>query len=176
MNVLLVPLVAWLVAFLFIPFLARLQVYTIYEYLEHRFCLGCRLFASALFSMQRAMHIAIAIYAISIALQQVIGWPVWACVTVIGSLTTLYTVLGGMKAVLWTDVAQFFVLVGGIFAMLGAVLWQFNGDVTHIWQVASEAGHTRLFAFDSNFFDARFWMELTIWALIFGNLVTNVAS
>jgi SSS family transporter len=176
MNIFLAPLVALLVAVLFIPFLARLQVYTIYEYLEHRFSLSSRLFASALFSVQRGMHIAIAIYAISIALQQIIGWPVWACVTVIGSLTTLYTVLGGMKAVLWTDVAQFFVLVGGIFAMLGAVLWQFNGDVTHIWQVAAEASHTRLFSFDSNFFDARFWTELTIWALIFGNLVTNVAS
>src|SRR5204863_7474698 len=51
MSYFLVPLVAWLVAFLFIPFLARLQGYTIYEYLEHRLRLSCRLFASVLFSM-----------------------------------------------------------------------------------------------------------------------------
>ena len=72
------------------------------------------------------LHIAIAIYAISLALQQIIGWHVWACVTLIGGLTTLYTVFGGMKAVLWTDVMQFFVLVGGIFVMLWAVLWEFQ--------------------------------------------------
>ena len=65
MGTFLAPLVVWLVAFLFIPFLARLQVYTIYEYLEHRFSLSSRLFASVLFLMQRALHIAIAIYAIS---------------------------------------------------------------------------------------------------------------
>src|SRR4029078_3704310 len=81
-----------------------------------------------------------------------------------------------MKAVLWTDVAQFFVLVGGIFAMLGAVLWKFNGDVTYIWQVAADAGHTKLFTFDNNFLDPKFWTELTIWALIWGTMATNVAS
>jgi sodium-coupled monocarboxylate transporter 8/12 len=126
--------------------------------------------------MQRALHIAFAIYAISIALQQVIGWPVWACVTVIGSSTTLYTVFGGMKAVLWTDVVQFFVLVGGIFAMLGAVLWQFNGDVTHIWQVAAENGNTKMFTFDSNILDPKFWVELTVWSVIFGTIATNTAA
>lgn len=97
MGIVLLPVVAVVVAFLFIPFLARLQVYTIYEYLEHRFSLSSRLFASLLFSMQRATHIAIAIYAVSLALQQIIGWPIWACASLIGGITTLYTVFGGMK-------------------------------------------------------------------------------
>jgi SSS family transporter len=176
MSYFLAPLVAWLVAILFIPFLARLQVYTIYEYLEHRFGLSCRLFASGLFSMQRALHIAIAIYAISLALQQIVGWPVWACVTLIGGVTTLYTVFGGMKAVLWTDVMQFFVLMGGIFAMIWAVLWEFQRNVVQIWQVAADAGHTKLFTFDSNFLSPEFWMEITIWGLFWGTLFTNVAA
>jgi hypothetical protein len=47
--------------------------------------------------LQRASHIAPAIYASALALQQIVGWPVWACVTVVGALTTLYTVFGGMK-------------------------------------------------------------------------------
>lgn len=176
MSSFLAPLMAWLVVFLFIPFLAQLQVFTIYEYLEHRFSLSCRLFASALFSMQRALHIAIAIYAISLALQQIVGWPVWACVTLIGSVTTLYTVLGGMKAVLWTDVMQFFVLVGGIFAMTGAVMWEFKGDVLQIWQIAADAGRTKLFTFDSNFLTPEFWLEMTVWGLFWGTLATYVAA
>jgi sodium-coupled monocarboxylate transporter 8/12 len=176
MSGLLLPLVAWLVAFLFIPFLARLQVYTIYEYLEHRFGLSSRLFASAAFSFQRAAHIAIAIYAVSLALQQIIDWPIWACVTVIGALTMLYTVFGGMKAVLWTDVMQFCVLVGGIFTMLGVVLWKFDGNVEHIWQVAEDAGHTRMFTWDSNFLSPEFWKEITVWGIVWGTLATNVAT
>ena len=108
MTLFILPIVAVIVAYLFVPFLARLKVYTIYEYLEHRFGLNCRLFASAMFLFQRALHIAIAVYAISLALQQLVGWPVWACVTIVGGLTTMYTVFGGMKAVLWTDVMLVF--------------------------------------------------------------------
>jgi SSS family transporter len=176
MGGLILPLVAWLVAFLFIPFLARLQVYTIYEYLEHRFGLRSRLFASTAFSFQRAAHIALAIYAVSLALQQIVNWPIWACVTLIGSITTLYTVFGGMKAVLWTDVMQFFVLVGGIFAMLSVVLWKFDGNVEHIWQVAKDAGHTKMFTWGSDFLNPQFWKEITVWGVVWGTLATNVAA
>ena len=170
------PLMAVVVAYLFIPFLARLKVYTIYEYLEHRFGLDSRLFASAVFLLQRASHIAIAIYAVSLALQQIVGWPVWACVAVVGGLTTLYTVLGGMKAVLWTDVMQFFVLIGGIVVMAGVVLWSFNGDVLEIWQVAADAGHTKMFTFSFDFLTPSFWMEMTVWGIFVGTLVYQVGA
>jgi len=170
------PFIAIVVAFLFIPLLAKLQVYTIYEYLEHRFGLDSRLFASAIFLMQRAAHIAIAVYAISLALQQIVGWPVWACICIVGGLTTLYTVFGGMSAVLWTDVMQFFVLIGGLLIMAGVVLWWFSGDVVEIWQVAAEAGHTKMFTTSVNIFDASFWQEMTVWGIFVGMLVTQVGA
>jgi sodium-coupled monocarboxylate transporter 8/12 len=175
-GIFLFPIIAIVVAFLFIPFLARLKVFTIYEYLEHRFGLGTRLLASGVFLLQRASHIAIAVYAISLALQQVVSWPVWACVIAVGGLTTLYTVFGGMKAVLWTDVMQFFVLMGGIVVMAGMVLWSFHGDVVHIWDVAAKAGHTKLFTFDANFLDPKFWMEMTIWGILLGTMVMQVGA
>jgi len=170
------PLVAVLVAYLFIPFLARLRVYTIYEYLEHRFGLGSRLFASAAFLLQRATHIAIAIYAVSLALQQIAGWPVVICVAIVGGLTTLYTVLGGMKAVLWTDVMQFFVLMSGLLVMAGVVLWSFDGDVAKIWRVAAESGHTKMFTVSMNLFDVHFWKELSIWGILIGTFVSQVGA
>jgi SSS family transporter len=176
MAIFLLPVVAVIVAFLFIPFLARLKVYTIYEYLEHRFGLSVRLFASAVFLLQRASHIAVAIYAISLALQQIVGWPVWICVAVVGALTTLYTVLGGMKAVLWTDVMQFFVLVGGIVVMVGVVLWSFNGDALQIWRVAADAGHTKMFTLSVNILEPSFWKEMTLWGIFLGMVVTQVGA
>lgn len=176
MTIFLLPFVAIIVAFLFIPFLARLRVYTIYEYLEHRFGLDSRLFASGVFLLQRASHIAIAVYAISLALQQIVGWPVWGCVAVVGGLTTLYTVLGGMKAVLWTDVMQFFVLIGGAAVMAGVVLWSFRGDVFHIWRVAADAGHTKMLTVSFNFLDPNFWTEMTIWGICLGMLVSQVGA
>lgn len=176
LSSLMLPMVVVVVAFLFIPFLARLKVFTIYEYLEHRFGLDSRLFASSLFLLQRASHIAIAIYAVSLALQQIVGWQVCYCVAVVGGLTTLYTVLGGMKAVLWTDVMQFFVLMGGIVVMVAVVLWSFGGDVVHIWEVASDAGHTKLLTASMDFWEPGFWMEMTIWGILLGTIVSQVGA
>jgi SSS family transporter len=176
MGTFLYPVIALVVAFLFIPFLARLKVFTIYEYLEHRFGLNVRLLASAVFLLQRGAHISIAVYAISLALQQIVGWPVWACVAVVGGLTTLYTVLGGMKAVLWTDVMQFFVLIGGMVVMAGMVLWSLGGDVVHIWQVAEQAGRTKMFTLSCDVFAPSFWMEMTLWGILLGMLVTQVGA
>jgi len=176
MGIFMFPIMAVLSAYLFIPFLARLKVFTIYEYLEYRFGLGSRLFASSAFLLQRASHMAIAIYAISLALQQIVGWHVWACAAIVGALTTLYTVFGGMKAVLWTDVMQFFVLVGSVLVMAGIVLMSFHGDVLKIWHVAAEAGHTKLITYHHDFLDAHFWMEMTIWGLFIGLLFNQVGQ
>jgi sodium-coupled monocarboxylate transporter 8/12 len=176
MTMFMFPFMAIIVAYLFIPFLARLKVFTIYEYLEHRFGLESRLFASALFLLQRASHMSIAIYAISLALQQIVGWPVWVCVTLIGALTTLYTVLGGMKAVLWTDVMQFFVMIGGVLVMAAIVLRFCHGDVSHIWRVAADAGHTKMLTISFKPLEGDFWKEMTIWGLLAGTLVYQVGA
>lgn len=176
MSTFMMPIMAALVAYLFVPFLARLQVFTIYEYLERRFDVRSRLFASAVFSLQRASHMSVAIYAISLALHQIVGWPVWGCTLLIGGLTTLYTVLGGMKAVLWTDVMQFFVLVGGLLAMICVILWHFDGNVLHVWDVAAETGHTRMFSFDADFLTPNFWTEMTVWGIFLGLLVSQVGA
>jgi SSS family transporter len=176
MSAFLYPFIAIIVAILFIPFLARLKVFTIYEYLEYRFGLNARLFASGIFLLQRASHMAIAIFAISLALQQIVGWPVWACVLVVGGLTTIYTVLGGMKAVLWTDVMQFFVLIGGMLIMVIAVLWSLNGDVAGIWRVSAEAGHTKMLSAPLDFWTSAFWKEMSIWGIVLGLLFYQVGA
>jgi len=171
MGVIFFPLQMLLVVYLFVPFMARLRLYTIYEYLEYRFGLSARLFASLLFVLVRGGHLAVAIYAQSLALGAVLHLPPVACVWIAGAATTLYTVFGGMEAVLWTDVMQFFVLVGGILVILAAILIPFGGDFGAVWHLASEGGHTRMFSFDLNL-----TTEVTIWALFFGNLVLNVSA
>jgi SSS family transporter len=176
MSSFVLPITAIIVAYLFVPFLARLKVFTIYEYLEHRFGLDSRLFASVAFLLQRASHIAVAVYAVALALQQIVGWPILVCVAVVGGVTTLYTVFGGMKAVLWTDVMQFFVLIGGIVVMAAVVLWAFNGDVAKIWQMNAEAGRTKMITASLNFWDPKFWMEMTIWGIVLGTMISSVGA
>lgn len=168
-----VPLAAVFVAMVFVPFLARLKVFTIYEYLEYRFNVQVRTVASALFMLTRGSHLSVALYVAALALAQVMGMPMWASLLILGGLTTLYTVFGGMKAVLWTDVIQFFVLMGGVIAILVFVAMAFHWDIAQIWRIASHpsstlapwsqghpdiTSHTRIFDFGTSFYQMTFWI------------------
>jgi Na+/proline symporter len=84
--------------------------------------------------------------------------------------------MGGMKAVLWTDVMQFFVLIGGVVVITGVVLWSFGGDAAEIWQAATDAGHTKMFTVSFDFLDARFWMEMNVWGVVLGTMFTQIGA
>lgn len=169
------PLGALFVSLVFIPVLAARKVFTVYEYLEHRFDRKVRSIASALFLLMRGSHLAVALYAASFVLSEVLGFPLWLGLLVLGGLTTLYTMLGGMKAVLWTDVVQFFVLLGGLVAVLVGVSLAFHWDLREIWRTASTSmpagapwlagkadslSHTRLFDFSLSAHGMNFWAIL----------------
>src|SRR5437588_2324130 len=122
--------------YLFMPFYARFKFYTAYEYLERRFDLKTRLLGSGLFLLMRGSHVAIVIYAPSLILSLITGLPLAACVLIMGVCTTMYTTLGGMKAVIWTDVLQFSILIAGLLT----VCWL---SVAHIpGGVATESQQT----------------------------------
>jgi SSS family transporter len=165
------PVVMLLVAWLFVPFLARLRLYTIYEYLERRFGVIARSLASLLFQLLRGGHLAVAVYAQALALTMITGLDTKQAASLCGMVVTLYTVLGGMRAVIWTDVMQFFVTTGGIVAVLVAVLVAFNGDAAAIWHVGAAGGHTRLATFDPSP-----TIPVTFWALMLGNLVMILST
>lgn len=158
-------LVVWLLARLFY----RLQLYTVYEYLETRFNVVLRMIASGLFLVTKVGWLAAAIYTPSLALSVVTEIDLNTCILAVGMFSTLYAVLGGMKAVIWTDVVQFFVLVGGCLVAIGVLLAEFGGSVTTIWSIAAEAGHTRAFDFSLDF-----TAEFTVFAIIIFSIVNNL--
>ena len=179
------PLAALFTSLVFVPVLARHKVFTVYEYLERRFNLSVRTVASALFLLMRGTHLAVALFAASLVLAQVMGFPLWMSLLILGGLTTLYTMLGGMKAVLWTDVIQFFVLIGGLIAVLVGVALAFDWNLAAIWKLASHpapAGapwlngqpdspsHTRWFDFHLGFY------ELNFWAILISGFFQSVGS
>src|SRR6185312_12302997 len=146
------------VMYLFMPFYMRLKLYTGYEYLERRFDLKTRLVASGLFLIMRGSHVAIAIYAPSIVLSILTGLPLYVSVLVMGVFTTIYTSLGGMKAVIWTDVLQFSILISGVVAVFWLSLKRIPGGLMQAFHVASAGGHLHLlnFSFDPHQLTA-FW-------------------
>ena len=125
-----------------IPFYRRLNLYTAYEYLEHRFDLNVRTLAAAIFILWRLGWMGTALYVPCLAISGVTGGqaPVWIMVVAIGGLVTLYTMLGGIKAVVWTDVLQFCIMIGGVTATVAIVLKEVPGGIGEVWGNAVATG------------------------------------
>jgi Na+/proline symporter len=106
LGLFLFPIFMLPVVYLFIPFMARLKLFTIYEYLEKRFGLPSRLLASLMFILIVVGRLAVVIYTTALILSVITGVPIAVCIWILSGVTTVYTMLGGMEAVIWTDVMQ----------------------------------------------------------------------
>ncbi len=147
----------------YLPFYRRLEVTSAYEYLELRFGLAARLLGSATFLLYQLGRMGIVVYLPALALTAVTGWNVYACIVAIGLLATLYTTLGGIEAVIWTDVLQVIVLVGGALASFAVILSRVPGGAEAVATSASAAG--KLHAVNLT------WSAATtgVWVVVLGN-------
>jgi sodium-coupled monocarboxylate transporter 8/12 len=155
----------------FLPFFRRLNLYTAYEYLERRFDRRLRWIASSLFITRVSFYLALAVYAPALAIMEITGWPLWLSVALTGLAATLYTTLGGMKAVIWTDSLQFLVLCGGIILILAFAIAEVPGGLPAAWQLAAEEGRTRFVHLD---LDPT--VRVTVWAALLGGTCHNLVQ
>jgi SSS family solute:Na+ symporter len=113
-----VPLAMIGVIMFLMPFFRSRNVVSVYEYLEHRFGPGSRTLISLLFQFLRAFSTGVTVYGISLVIQQLTGLPFWAAVLLIGVVTVIYDFLGGIRAVIYSDLVQMAVLYAGILVCL----------------------------------------------------------
>lgn len=107
--------VAPVIVFLCIPFYRKLDIYSAYEYLEKRFNVVARIIASASFILFQVGRMGVILFLPAIALNVVTGIDVLLCIALMGVFSLIYTMLGGIEAVIWTDALQVVVLLGGAF-------------------------------------------------------------
>lgn len=150
----------------------RMQVYTIYEYLERRYNLTIRTLASVLFVALKGGWLATAIFTPSLALSVAAGVvdPRY-CVIGMGLFATFYATVGGFRGVIWCDFVQFFILVGGLLIALACVLYDFGGNAAEIWAVAGASGRTEIFDFRLSPF-----AEFTFWSVMIGGTVACLST
>jgi len=127
-----------LVVMFYLPHFRRLDITSAYEFLEHRFNLAARLFASLSFILFHIGRVAIVLYLPAIALAQVSSVDVVTCIAIIGVLCVIYTVMGGIEAVVWTDAVQAVVLIGGALLCLVMVFSGIEGGLSGVWRTAVE--------------------------------------
>lgn len=129
-------LVIPLVAVCYLPFFRKLDLTSAYEYLERRFSLPCRLFAALSFICFHLGRIAIVLYLPALALAAVSDIDVITAVAVIGVLCVIYTVIGGIEAVVWTDAIQAIVLMAGALLCFALAVCQVDGGLVGMVDIA----------------------------------------
>jgi SSS family transporter len=150
------------VAVWIVPMIRRLDVMSVYHYLEMRFHPSIRVLASALnIVIQLGGRMSVVLFLPSLALSAVTGLDVVWSILLMGVVTIAYTLLGGMKAVIWTDVLQVFVMLGGAFFAIGYVIAQIDGGLGEFLRIAAE--NDKMKAFDWSF-DLK---AATMWGFIF---------
>jgi len=150
-----------------VPFFYRARVYTAYEYLEKRFDLKTRAFTSLLFLLSRGMSCGAVIAAPAVVLSVILGWDVTVTALAICAPAVVYSILGGVQAVTWTDVKTMGLTVFALFAAI-VVLAMGLPDGVGVGDVLRIAGSTgRLDAFDFQF---SLTQTYTFWSGMLGGL------
>jgi SSS family transporter len=165
-----VLLVAPVIVYFYMPFFHRLGLTTAYEYLEKRFSRAVRLLASTLFLAFQLGRVAVVMFLPAIALAAVSDTSLSGCILAMGGMAIVYTVLGGMQAVIWTDVIQSFVLLGGALLSLFLAVAAAGTDPAGVFSIANSAGKF-------NAFDWRWdWTAATVWVILIGNWASVLAT
>ena len=129
-----------LVVMFYLPFYRRLNITTAYEYLEKRFNVATRVIGSITFMLFHVGRVAIVLYLPALALSSVTDINIFAAIAVIGVLCVIYTVMGGIEAVVWTDAIQALVLIGGALLCFGLIVSQVDGGISAVGSAMSEQG------------------------------------
>jgi SSS family solute:Na+ symporter len=167
------PVILLFVAYFLVPFYRRVVGMSSYEYFGRRFGYGARLYASSGFVVMRILDLGITLYTASIAIEVMTGWPMGGVVVAVGMTTMLYTMAGGIEAVIWTDVVQGFILIGGMILIATLLLFLPAGGPAAVLSTASVNGKFALGNRDLSW-QSLFEPEATAWIwLIAGFMILS---
>ena len=154
-----------------LPSYFRGEIFTAYQVLQDRFGGPTRTTASVLFLVTRSLADGLRLFLAATVLQLLTGWSVGWAIIVVGAVTVVYTFLGGLKAVIWTDVIQFSVYIVGALVALAILAGKLPGGWTELVRSANAAGKFHMFDFS---FDLT--KPFTFWAGLIGGMVLNTAT
>ncbi|MEY4986241.1 MAG: hypothetical protein RL567_20 [Bacteroidota bacterium] len=153
-----IPLAAWVASKLFVPFYRNGEAISAYSHLEERFGAWARTYAMVCFIMTQLARMGTIFYGLALTINALSGIEMPLIITVSGIVIILYTVLGGMEAVIWTEVIQAILKTLGALLILGLILHQL--DITEIWAIGLRDEKFSLGTFRPDFTTSSFWVIL----------------
>lgn len=159
-----VPIAMLFLMVFLIPPMYKAGIVSVYAYLEKRFGPSTRVLLSAVFQISRAFATSVMIYTVALILTSVLSFPMWQTIVIIGAVTLIYSYQGGMKAVVYGDMIQMFILFGGIIISLVAGLYYLGGWDAFISNVDTD----RLTAVDFGSMGLQKGDEFGFWPMLLG--------
>ncbi|XP_071942386.1 sodium-coupled monocarboxylate transporter 1-like [Antedon mediterranea] len=160
------PLMTMISAHCYVPVFYRLRLTSVYEYLELRFSIWVRVIGTSAFIIYMVMYMSVVLYAPALALNAVTGLSLYGSIAGIGLVCTFYTSLGGLKAVIWTDVFQSCIMFVGLLTIVIQAAVALDG-FGNIWEINKQNGRINTWDFSV---DPR--NRHTVWNLIIGGTFT----
>ena len=162
--------VAPVIVYLFIPYFRKLNITTAYEYLESRFNSTIRLLCSLAFIIFQVGRMGVVLFLPAIALNVVTGIDIFMCIGIMGVCSILYTMIGGIEAVVWTDAIQVIILLGGALFAVIYIACELPGGMTETISIAAANGK---FGLGSTAFDLK---DATVWTVLIATCFTNLTT
>jgi SSS family transporter len=174
-------LAKFVVALLFIPAFYRYNCTTIYEFLAHRFGTASQVTASIFFFITRLLGSGVRLMAACVAVAVLLEWPVWPTIVIFSLVSIVYIALGGVKAVVWTNVFQALLFLVGGAITVAFLASQIDGGLAAVFRTAAEAGRLNLINWGPAPGEPDFWRRVfsdpsIVWLAVLNGLVGSTAA
>lgn len=160
------PLATWIAVKYFLPFYRNTGHVSAYEHLEVRFGPWARIYASACYLLTQVARIGTVTYLMALPMQVLLGWDIRLIIVVTGVVTTLYTFVGGIVGVIWTDAIQTIVLVGGALTCAVLMISHLPGGLGQLFTIAAQHDKFSLGSFSAGLAEPTFWVVLVYGVVI----------
>jgi len=154
------PIAAVIAVKVFVPFFRRSGQISAYHHLEERFGPWARTYAVACYLLMQIARIGSIMFGVALALRALTGWPMAPIIVVMGTLVTAYTLLGGIEAVIWTDVVQSLVLIVGVLVIAAMLLVGLPEGPGQVFTIGAAADKFSLGRFGLSLVEPTFWIVL----------------
>lgn len=166
-----IPVAAWMAVRFFVPLYRGLGSVSAYSYLETRFGPWARVYASLCYLVTQVARMGTIMYLLALPMNALLGWPVPAIILMTGAGVLLYSMMGGIQAVIWTDAVQGIVLIAGTVLCLGVLLLAMPGGPGQAWEVAAAADK-----FSLGSWSLTDWGSETFWVCLVYGVFINLQN
>ena len=155
-----IPVAAIIAVKVFIPLYRKVQSPSAYTYLEQRFGLWARVYASTMYLLTQLMRVGTILYLMALTLHTLFNWDLVMIIIFTGGIVASYSLLGGIQAVVWTDAIQAIILIAGALICIGYLLSGMPEGPGQTFSIAAESGKFSLGSFEWSLSQPTFWVIL----------------